>query len=202
MDELDEGLWHWTAIHPNHGQRVSSYAYERGRALIDPLLGDEGVAPLDRLEPKPERIVLTCRHHWRSSGELAERFGCPVLCNEAGLHEFRDGREVAGFEPGDLLADGMLAVEIDALSPDETALHLDAGPGALVIADSVIRWDRGGLGFVPDPLLGDDPDAVKRDIRAAFQLALENEPPFEYLLFAHGEPVLDGGRKALEDFVT
>ena len=201
MDEIAPGLWHWTATHPNLGKRVSSYGFERGRALVDPMIPEEGPQALDRLGWQPERIIMSCRHHWRGIGELAARYDCEVLCNEAGLHEFRDGREVAGFEPGDQLADGVLAIGIDALSPDETALHLDAGPGALCIADGIIRDAAGELAFVPDPLLGDDPQAVKRDITGAFQLALANAPPFEYLLFAHGDPLLDGGRQALADFV-
>jgi hypothetical protein len=199
MRELADGLWHWTAIHPNHGQRVSSYAFAPARALIDPLLPEDGAEALDDL--RPELIVLSCRHHWRSSGELVERFGCRVLCNEEGLHEFADGRDVEGFEPGDLLASGVLAVGIDALSPDETAIHIDAGPGALLIADGVIRRDAGELAFVSDFLLGDDPEQVKRDLRGAFQLVLEEGPPFEFVLFAHGEPYLEGGREALAAFV-
>lgn len=202
MNEIAPQLWHWTAVHPNHGQRVSSYAFVPGRSLIDPMIPEEGVPALERLDTPPERIILSARHHWRGSGELVERFGCEVLCNEGGLHEFGDGRDVTGFEPGDRLAEGVLAVEVDALSPDETAIHLDIGPGALCIADGVIRRDSGELAFVPDPLLGDDPEAVKRDLRAAFQLVLEAAPPFEYLLFAHGEPLLEGGRRALGEFVT
>lgn len=202
MREIDDGLWHWSTVHPNHGQRVSSYAFERGGALIDAMVPEAGTDELDALGFEPERIILTCRHHRRGSDELRERFGCELLVNDAGMEEFRGEDGVRGYEPGDQLADGILAIEIDALSPDETALHLDVGPGALSIADGIMRKDFDGeLGFVPDDLLGDDPEAVKQDIRAQFAMVLAECLPFAHLLFAHGEPIAGDGRRALEEFL-
>jgi hypothetical protein len=202
MDQIEEGLWHWSAVHPNHGMRVSSYAFERGKALIDPLLdGDDG-APLEELGFDPSAIILSCRHHRRSSADLRERFGAEIKVPLDGMREFRGEDGVTAYEGGDLVADGVLAIDIDALSADETALRLDAGPGALLIADSVMREDFDGpLGFVSDDLLGDDPDQVKRKIRGQLSRVLDDCPSFEHLLFAHGAPILGDGRKALEDFV-
>ena len=200
MERIEEGLWHWTATHPNHGQRVSSHAFEGARALIDPLLED-GSGALDELPFEPSLIVLSCRHHRRSALDLAERLGCDVLVPEDGLHEFDDDAKVRGFDDGELLGDGLLAIDVDALSADESALHLDAGPGALLLADTVIREGfDGDLAFVPDELLGDDPEAVKRDIRAQLARIGREAPPFDHLLFAHGAPLLGEGRAALEAF--
>ena len=48
--------------------------------------------------------------------------------------------------------------------------------------------------------MGDDPEGVKRGLRAAFKrLAAEHE--FDSLLFAHGDPIAGGGREALARFL-
>jgi hypothetical protein len=202
MDQIEEGLWHWSAVHPNHGQRVSSHAFEPAKALIDPLEPGDGTNGLDDMAFEPDAIILSCRHHRRSATDLRDRFDAKVLVPEGGMREFRGEEGVRSYEGGDQIAEGILAIDIEALSQDETALHIDAGPGALLIADSVTREDfDGDLGFVSDELLGDDPDEVKREIRAQLGLVLESCPSFGHLLFAHGAPILGDGRQALERFV-
>ncbi len=105
-----------------------------------------------------------------------------------------------GFRPGDELAPGVVAQQVGVLCPDESAIHIAHGPGALAVADGVIRaHDDGGLGFVPDHLLGDDPQAVKSGLAQAY-LRLAEELEFETLLLAHGAPVVGTGREALRAF--
>ena len=67
--------------------------------------------------------------------------------------------------------------------------------GVLAIGDALVRWD-GEIGFVPDYLLGDDPEAIKAGIRAAF-LRICDSSHFDHLLFAHGEPLIGGGKAQL-----
>ena len=58
-----------------------------------------------------------------------------------------------------------------------------------------MRWREGdGLGFVPDGLLGDDPEGVKAGLRAAYA-RIADELEFEALLLAHGGPMASGGRR-------
>jgi hypothetical protein len=57
----------------------------------------------------------------------------------------------------------------------------------------------GNLTYVPDFLLGDDPDAVKKELTASFARLVDLE--FDSLLFPHGDPLLGGGKRALRDFV-
>jgi glyoxylase-like metal-dependent hydrolase (beta-lactamase superfamily II) len=190
MEHIQPGLLHWTAYRDTIGADVHSYFHEPSGTLIDPMVPPERVSALG----EPQRVVLTNRHHYRES----DRFGCPVLCHEAGLHEFRDGRQVHGFAFGDELAPGVVALEVGVLTPEETALHVG---DALAFADCVIRRGNGELGFVSDFLLGDDPQAVKDGLRAAFQ-RLCADVEFEALLLAHGEPMASGGRAALEMFAT
>ena len=95
MKEILPGLFHWTTFHERIRQEVSSYYYEPSRALIDPRIPSEGMEWFEGREP--QLILLTNRYHYRRSGRLREVFGSPVLCYEAGLHEFEGGPTVKGF---------------------------------------------------------------------------------------------------------
>ena len=192
MEEIREGLYHWTAYRDTIRQDVHSHFHAPSWTLFDPMEPAEGIGWFERTGRRPERIVLSNRHHWRHS----DRFGVPVLCHEAGLHEFADGREVQGFKWGDELAPGVVAHEVGVLCPDETALGVD---GALLFADCVIRGPHGELAFVPDFLLGDEPQAVREGLRAVFS-RLCQEVEFDTLLMAHGAPVRSGGRERLREF--
>jgi hypothetical protein len=197
MDEILPGVFHWTAFHEGIGQEVHSHYAAGARALIDPMLPSEG---LDWFEGdrRPEVILLTNRHHYRQSGRFVEAFGCAVLCHQEGLHEFASGGpDVGGFAPGDEVAPGVVVREVGAICPDEAALHI-VDAGALSVADGVIGGES-GLEFVPDFLLGDDPEEVKRGLCDAYA-KLAGECEFHALLMAHGAPIPEGARELLLDF--
>jgi hypothetical protein len=196
MKEIGPGIHHWTARHPNIGIDVSSYYVDAAATLIDPLEPAEGMQWFESRR-KPERVVLTNRHHYRHSDRFRAEFGCPVLASEPGLHEFSNGREVEGFAFGDALAEGITAYEVGAICPDETALHIEVGDGFLAIADGLVNYD--GLGFVPDNLIGDDPEAVKAGLRDSYRRLLSLD--FDGLMCAHGDPMPGGGKEALREFV-
>lgn len=198
MNEIVPGILHWTAFHEGIGFDVSSYFVERGATLIDPMLPPGGVETFRGREP--EVILLTNRHHYRHSDRFAAEFGCPVRCHEAGLHEFEGGPPVEGFSFGDDVANGILALEVGALTPEETAFHVDAGPRALSFGDAVINEPGGGLGFVPDKYIGDDPEGVKEGLRESFRRLLAHD--FDALLIAHGAPIAKGGKAALLQFAA
>jgi glyoxylase-like metal-dependent hydrolase (beta-lactamase superfamily II) len=185
-------------MHDGIGQPVHShYAVESG-ALIDPRVPDAGVDEVARFG-RPERILLSNRHHLRHSEQFAAAFGCPIRCHEAGLHAFRGGPEVQGFRFGDEVAPGIRALEMGALTPEDTVFALDAGRGALLFADGLIRMGDGSLSYVPDFLMGDDPESVKRGLHESLRRLLDED--FDALLFAHGEPMPSGGKAALRAFV-
>lgn len=196
MKEILPGLYHWTVTHPNIKIEVSSYYLAEEQVLIDPLLPGEG---LEAFPTDPQHAFLTNRHHYRHSGRFAEQFGCTVWCVESGLHEFKHGEKVRPFRFGDLLPGGILAVEIGAICPDETALIIPRGEGIAALADGVVRDKDSPLGFVPDEYMGDDPEAVKAGLREAYGRMLEHD--FDHLLLAHGWPWIQGGKQALREFV-
>jgi hypothetical protein len=85
--EILPGVFHWTAFHPNIRTEVSSCYLEEARALVDPMLPEQGLEWFRERTP-PERILLTNRHHYRDSARLTAELGCRVLCPKSGLHEF------------------------------------------------------------------------------------------------------------------
>jgi hypothetical protein len=48
--------------------------------------------------------------------------------------------------------------------------------------------------------MGDDPDEVKRGLVKSFRAILK-ERSFDAVLFAHGEPIVNGGKKELRRFL-
>ena len=143
MEEVVPGIFHWTAVHPRIEIEVSCHFVSGSGTAIDPLLPDEGIEWFG--DRGVERVVLSNRHHLRHGDQIAERYGCPILCHESGLHEFEDGLEVRGFSFGERVADDVVALEMDAISPDDTVLRIEAGGGVLLFADSVVSY--GGLRF-------------------------------------------------------
>jgi hypothetical protein len=198
--ELTPGLFHWTAFKESIGQDVSSHYVRDAHVLIDPMLPAQGLAWLAENGP-PETILLTNRHHYRDSGRIVERFGAVVRVARPGMLNFSAEQRVEPFEFGDMLPGGIVAHEVKAKGwIDETAFEIP-GARALACADGVIRAGMDGpLAFVPDWLLGDDPDEVKRDMRDSYRRLVESVE-FEHLLLAHGLPIVGQGRERLAEFV-
>lgn len=196
MHEIAPGLWHWTARHPHIRSHVSSYYLRPERVALDPLLPAEGLGWFEGVEP--EHVVLTNRHHDRDAWRLQEAFGCQVYCAEAGTHELKGRGSLTPFAFGEELPGGIVAHEIDAICPDETALHIPAHR-ALAVADGVVRWGESeDLAFVPDGLM-DDPAETKQGLRDAYRALLDLD--FELLLLAHGAPMIADAKRELRAFV-
>ena len=198
MEEIVAGVWHWSARHPNIHILVHSYYLGSERVLIDPIAPDGGLDWFAEHGP-PTDVLLTNRHHYRSTAAFVERFGASVRCSRQGLHEFRRGESVEPFDPGDELPGGIVVHEVGAICPDESALYIPAHR-ALALADGAVRWEPGGpLTFVPDYLM-DEPEETKRGLRNSYRRLAELE--FEHLLLAHGEPFVGDGREALVAFAA
>ncbi len=192
MEEVIPGILHWQALHPKIGFDVSSYLLLDSGTALDPML-PEGEGP-DWLGHPVERIVLTVRHHSRST----EQFGVPVLAHRSGLHEFEGtGLEVQGYAAGDELAPGIRALPFGRICPDDAVLKIDLGPGVLAFGDGLVHYD--GLGHPPDRYLGDDPDSIKADIVEGLVPLAEED--FDVMLFAHGTPVASGAKQMLREFL-
>jgi len=198
MEEVVDGIVHWAVVHPSTGMPAHSHYLTDTGTLLDPMVPPEGLGWFDRLGA-PQRVLLTNRHHLRDAERFAEIYECPILCHPEGLYEFADGPRVEPMAPGDEPAPGLVVHEVGVICPDEVAVYAEVGPGALAVADGVRRHSDGSLGFFSDGLLGDDPEAVKAGLRAAYR-QLAEALGFDVLLFAHGDPIPSGGREALAAF--
>ena len=196
MKEIAPGIWHWTALHPRIKIEVSSYYLPAERVLIDPLAPSGGLDWFAEHGP-PTDVLLTNRHHYRSSAEFAERFGVTVHCVREGMHEFTGGELVEPFDFGDELPGGVIAHAVGAICPDETALNIPARD-ALALADGAVRWESGGpLTFVPDRYM-DEPTRTKEGLRESYRRLAKLD--FQHLLLAHGDPFVGTGRETLAAF--
>ena len=201
MREIAPGIFHWVTFHEGIRMPVASYYVEPAGVVIDPMVPDDGLEVFVGHD-KPQQALLSTRHHYRGCDEFVERFGLTVVASEPGLHEFEGtDRRVEGFRDGDEVAPGVVAVVTDAISPDDTTFAIAHGGGAYAFADGLVRPPGGPLGVVPDQLM-DEPPKTKQRLQDAYRGLLERDFEFDHLLFAHGEPLIGGGRAALEDFVS
>jgi len=196
--EILPGLHHWTTEHPNLGQPVSSHYLGESGALLDPIVPDEGMSAFGDLA-RPRHVILSSRHHDRDHAKFVEAFGCSFHVNENGIDEY-EGEDVQSYAIGDEPVPGVRAIANGPIAPDDTVLLIDVDGGALAFADSLAHEGDGELAFMPDGLLGEHPGKVKIRIAAALRELLDQS--FDHLLFAHGPPIVGGGREALERFVS
>ena len=205
MQQLREGLWRWTGLHPDWEkepdadwpQEVGCVYYEAPDTvvLIDPLIppedGDRFLATLDRDVDRAARsvtIILSVFWHERSSKELAERYGGSVWADERTLHRMDDAPPHS-YGPGDSLPGGIVAY--DAFGRPECVLWIERHRA--LAAGDILHGGDGGVRLCPDDWLREDvaPAEVRAKLRPLLDL------PIELVLTAHGEPVVDDGRNAL-----
>jgi glyoxylase-like metal-dependent hydrolase (beta-lactamase superfamily II) len=199
MKEILPGIYHWSARHPKIASNVSSYYVAESGTILDPMVPPEEGLEWFSDEREVHNIALTNRHHDRQATDYCAAFELgPVLVPESGLHEF-DGKdlEVRGYAPGEEIIPGILAHDVGAICPDDMALEIRSA-GALAVADGLVHV-RGVVRFVSDNLM-DDPQETKRGLAASFESLLDVD--FDTLLFAHGEPIVGGGKQALREFLA
>jgi hypothetical protein len=194
MREVVPGIFHWTTFHEAIRAHVSSYAVPSAGIVIDPKVPDDG---LGALPDRPEQVVLTSGHHGRDAERFADAFDIPIVGSLEARDHLGGALDVEEINDGDEVAPGVTYIHIGTLADDEGALHIAVDRGAIAFADALNTYS-GALGFFPDELLGDDPDRVKAGLKDAFRGLLTRD--FAHLLFAHGEPIVGGGKSELREF--
>ena len=204
MRELQTGLWHWEASHPEWtpantegwGPEVSSYAIDDGERLllIDPLAPP---TEIDELAAERETaIVLTSPWHERDAQSLVERLAPPVFLprpdefndDVAWLRDDLERLEKEGqvFSAGDRLPVG---VEVfPGRLRNDLVLWVESRR-AIIVGDTLV--DRGGGLELPADWL---PAGVTRE-QGVEALRPLLELPVELVLPTHGAPT---DRAALE----
>ena len=184
MRELQRGVWHWEARHPDWtpsegwGPEVSSYAIDEGKRLllIDPLSPPSLVDEL--ASGREPVVVLTCPFHRRDTQAVVERLGASVFVPPP---DEGDVDPVKGhiFEAGDKLPVGIEA--FPGIDRNDLVLWIESRR-ALLAGDTLI--DRGkGLEFPADwATRGVPPDEILESLRQLLEL------PIELVLPTHGAP--------------
>jgi len=185
---LAEGLWRWTAPHPNwenwpghkrEAREVGCVYYEAPDAtvLADPLVpaGEEDAffRHLDcdvARRGLPVVILLTAEWHRRSADELGRRY---------------DAR-IGGALPG-----GVEEIPIEGADERQVAYFIH--PHAALITCEVFGVDIDGALYV-----GQSP-ALKRPDELEASLDRIMELPVERLLVSHGEPVLANAKARMAE---
>jgi hypothetical protein len=210
MNELTEGLWRWTARHPEwhpgeFGAEVACYAAQANDTtlLIDPLLPQEPssvLAVIDETLARRLTILITIPYHVRSAEELWSRYKSTA---ETTIHghptcakRLKDHSAFHEIDPGVPLPAGVTAHTIGKPRRFETPLHLPSHK-ALVFGDAVA--ESGGRLVVWS---GEKVDAkVERFYRERFNptLAPLLELDFDAVLTTHGQPLMNDGKRALRE---
>ena len=208
MERLTEGLWRWTARHPewhpgDFGAEVASFAAQAGDTtlLIDPLLPADrssALAVIDETVTQRLAILITNPYHVRSAEELWQRYRddaeTTIHGHPAAAKRLEDRSAFREIEPGAPLPGGVTAHAIGKPRRHETPLHLPSH-SALVFGDAVAEVDGQLVVWTSDKV-----DAkVERFYRERFNPTLEPllELDFESVLVTHGQPLLSGGKRAL-----
>jgi len=190
IDEVIQGLFHYKV----HDERIKTRSdafvlLDQGRlVLVDPLPFEP--AALARLGGVSAIVLGTASHQrsaWRLRRETKARVYAPAEAR--GLEEKAD----VSFREGDALPGGLMAVHAPGPASAHHALHLDRGPGVLLCTDLLVNLGKG------PQFLSDDYQEDEAQGRESGRRLLELK--FDLLGFGHGEPILRGGRAALEKLV-
>jgi|SRR5215216_3944322 len=208
MQKLSDGLWRWTARHPEwhpgeFGAQVASFAAQAGDTtlLIDPLLPPEPEPVLRAVEETlADRlaILITIPYHVRSSEELWRRYAqnaeTTIHGHRACRKRLTDESAFREIEPGVPLPGGATAHTIGKPRRYEMPLHIPSHE-VLTFGDAVVEADGELRVWATDKVDG----KVERFYRERFNPTLEPllELPFDAVLPTHGQPIVENGKKAL-----
>lgn len=203
--ELTDGLWRWTARHPEwhpegFGDEVAAYALDAGDVslLIDPMLPPEPEPVLDlvdRLARKPLAIFITIPYHVRDAEEIWRRHRANVTIYGHPLAAKRldDSSGFTPIAPGDELPAGVTAHRIGKPRRSEQPLYLPSHD-AIAFGDAVVEVDGDLRVWV-----WDEPKSAswyRDDYIPTLEPLLDLNA--DRVLVTHGEPTLEDGRERLQ----
>jgi hypothetical protein len=216
IERIRPRLWRWTATHPDWSPEeggpdgwqpeVSCHALveEDALVLIDPLVPPDDEERFwhaldgDVEHHGPPQILLTGYWHARSARTIFDRYaGARVWVPEVAAEKSRERVEFTdSFTSEDRLPGGVEAKETDYTT--EVLLWIPSHR-ALAAGDVLLGTPGGGVRVCPDSWLAEGVSPAKlRDQLRALLLDL----PIELVLLAHGEPLRENARAALESALT
>jgi glyoxylase-like metal-dependent hydrolase (beta-lactamase superfamily II) len=211
VTKLSEGLWRWTAPHPewtpdeggpDGWDREVASLYLEGPdhvVLIDPLVPaderDRFFEALDRdveRARRPVAIVLSLYDHERSAAELGERYDAEVWAPAERVERI-EAHVAHPFAAGDTLPGGIET--LDAGRRGEVLVWIPAH-GTLFTGDAILGSPQ-GLRRCPDSWTPDGlaPERFRAILARVLQLPVRRVVP------AHGEVVEDDALARLRDAI-
>lgn len=215
VQRLAEGLWRWTAAHPewregaDWDRAVGSVYCETPEAvvLIDPLVpagGGDRVRFWDALDRdvarlgRPVVVLLTCRWHVRSGRDVRDRYSARVWAPTA------DGEGLDGVV-SDVLGDERWPVDgvqaflmgVPGGLGDEAVYWIPAHR-AVVPGDVLVGDGAGGARLAPAGWYSDSPaerDWFRTDLVPSLHRVAARDP--RLLLLAHGDAITVDAAAAL-----
>jgi hypothetical protein len=187
VEEVVPGVWHWR-LHDDRIDFVSaSHAVSgpAGTVLIDPLpLADEPLKSLWNIAA----ICVSAGSHQRSAWRYRQELRAPVLAPALSkeLEEEPDGR----YGDGDELPGGLRAIFTPGAGTTQHTLLLDVEGGVAFVPDLLVRPPGEELRLIEDEY--HDVTEARRSIERLLDL------PFAVLCLAHGEPIVEEPKLAIE----
>ncbi len=197
MEEILDGVHHWTAVHPNIGMEVNSYYVAPARTVIDPIVPDEALEWFREREESrtgscsPTATTCAIPSACATSSAAGSSVTAPACTSSATAPRSRGSPSATSWRRRSRRSRSARSAR---RRPRCTST---AAPARSPFADGLINY--GGIRFVPDNLIGDNPEPVKEGLRRSYARLLDRR--FDALLFAHGEPITEGGMDALKEFL-
>ncbi len=200
--EVAPGLWRWTGYHEEWREDVGSVYCETrdGIVLVDPIVPPEDPERFWRALDRDVRrldahvhVLVTVFWHARHAAAMVERYGARVWAPRSGKAAVarRAGVVTDPFAPGDRLPGG---IEAFRTARAAEVVYWIAEHRTLVPGDVLLGDGGGGARMCPESWL---PSSKKHaDLAASLEPLLDL--PVARILVSHGDPVLSGGRAALE----
>jgi len=200
--EIAPGLWRWTGYHEEWREDVGSVYCETedGIVLVDPIVPPEDSErfwrALDRDVRKLDssvHVLVTVFWHTRSTAAMVERYGARVWASSRARAAVarRAGVVTDTFRPGDALPG---SIEARPTGRGGEVVYWIPRHAALVPGDVLLGGGAGGVRMCPESWL----PGTKRHADLAESLRPLLDLPIERVLLSHGDPLLSGGKLALE----
>jgi glyoxylase-like metal-dependent hydrolase (beta-lactamase superfamily II) len=193
IETLSPGIVFWRCYDPAVKADLFSTGLETasGIYLIDPIPLTADLMHDLATGTRTIGIIVTNENHQRAAAFFAEQMRVPVysaVSNMPGLEQ------IVAVKDGHPLEPGLTAVSIEGAPAGEITLHWAANGGTLVVGDALINFEPHGFTFLPAKYCQNF-----ARMRRSLEKLLEYE--FERILFAHGTPIISGGRQRLEELL-
>lgn len=210
MECIADGIWRWTARHPEwhphgaFGAEVASYLLRDGddTLVIDPIApGGDVMALLDALDGKVSgrvRIMITIPYHVRDAESVWRQYrrtgGATIHGHPAVAKRLADDNGFRALEAGIAVGASVIPIVIGSPRRYEMPLFVPAHR-ALVFGDAIVQAYGATRVWIQRRPTPRQADWYVRRLRPSLDPLLDVD--CDRLLVTHGEPVLTGGRAAL-----